>query len=141
MKITHTSPVKITKITNSGLFDDCLFFSDDEYVMTAKKGYFVYQINIDESEIIDASDLDDSETIEHISNVLNVDLEQAERFLDARDSVFDFGLDADDDWFIQSQRGAAAKLMGFSACRDEDEQGTVYIVPMLNKFESLNLVK
>jgi len=31
--------------------------------------------------------------------------------------------------------------MGFDGCEDEDEQGTVYIIPMLGREDELKLIK
>ena len=37
------------------------------------------------------------------------------------------------------QTGECAKKMGFDGCKDEDEQGTVYIIPMFGREEILVL--
>jgi hypothetical protein len=138
MKITHTSPVEITKITNSGLFDDCLFFSDDEYAMG--KVAATYTLEIEEDKIIDVRDLHDEELIAHIASALDLDEDDAERLLDGRDTAFDHGKEGDDDWWIQAKQGECAKKMGYEACRAEDEQGVVYIVPMLGRESDLEKV-
>ena len=41
--------------------------------------------------------------------------------------------DAENDWYIQAKRGECAKKMGFDGCLDQDEQGGVYIIPMLER--------
>ncbi len=56
-------------------------------------------------------------------------------------SCFDLGFNGEDDWFIQAQRGAAARSQGFLGCCDRDEQGTVYIIPMFGMENKLKKVK
>ncbi len=46
---------------------------------------------------------------------------------------------AEADWWIQELRGECAKKMGYDGCEDEDEQGSVYIVPMFGREEILVL--
>ncbi len=135
MLVIHTSPVEITEINKSGMFDDCLFFSDDEYAMG--KVAATYSLEIDESAVIDVFDLDDEEMIEHIASVLEIDTDDAERVLDGRDTAMDHGADCDMDWWIQAKQGECAKKMGYEACRAVDEQGVVYIVPMFGRESDL----
>lgn len=137
MKIYHTSPEKIEKITKSCLFDDCLFFSSSVYDMGNAK--YIYSINIDKDEIIDTSMLDDEDTISHISNALDCTLEEAEEMLTGHLVAGDVTGNYEDGWFIQAQQGFAAKEMGYKAALDYDEQGSVYIVPMLNRESDLTI--
>ncbi len=139
MKITHTSPNKITSINKNGQFDDCLFFSADEYSMTTKGDLYVYSIELLDSKIIEVSELYNEEVIANIASVLDVDEDAAERLLDGRDTAFDHDLDGEDDWWIQAKQGECAKLMGYEAVESQDEQGTVYIVPMANRENDLVL--
>lgn len=105
MKLFHTSPNEITKINKFGNFFDCLFFSTGIYEMSACKT-ITYSI--------DASEMDFAESL-----------------LDSSKSVWDYEFgDAESDWYIQAQRGLCAKEMGFDGCKDIDEQGIVYIIPM-----------
>ena len=138
--IYHTSPAEIKKINKFGLFDDCLFFSVDVYQMSACE-CIVYQIDDSELSFIAAHELDDGDAINCIAAVLEVDTEQAERYLDARDDVQEDGFDYEMGYFIQAMRGAAAKNMGFDGCLDEDEQGSVYIIPMLERENLLKKIK
>ncbi|ENU35042.1 hypothetical protein [Acinetobacter parvus] len=133
MKLFHTSPNKIEKVSKFGNFDDCLFFSTNVYEMSAGET-ITYSINADDMRFIDASDLHDSEVIAEIAERFEIDLDDAESLLDGSDSVWnhDFA-DAENDWFIQAKRGECAKRMGFDGCKDHDEQGVVYIIPMLNR--------
>ena len=133
MKLFHTSPNKIEKVSKFGNFDDCLFFSTNVYEMSAGET-ITYSINADDMRFIDASDLHDSEVIAEIAERFEIDLDDAESLLDGSDSVWnhDFA-DAENDWFIQAKRGECAKRMGFDGCKDHDEQGVVCIIPMLNR--------
>ena len=141
MKLIHTSPELITEINTDGLLGESLCFSGHEYVMTASAQYFVYEIDIDEDKIISSGSLDDEEIVSEIAERLGVDEDVAERVLDGRDSAWDHGGDADDDWWIQEQMGVCAKKMGYEACEADDEQGAVWIVPMLGREKDLVLVK
>ena len=140
MKLFHTSPNKIEKVSKFGNFDDCLFFSTNVYEMSAGET-ITFSINADDMRFIDASDLYDSEVIAEIAERFEIDLDDAESLLDGSDSVWnhDFA-DAENDWFIQAKRGECAKRMGFDGCKDHDEQGAVYIIPMLNR-ESILVVE
>ena len=141
MKVFHTSPELITKIDNSPLrvFGDCLFFSDDIYEMSSCETV-TYSLEIDEDMIVRASQLDDAEIIEEVSELFDCDLELAESLLDASESEWDWeNCDGDKSWTLQALRGKCAKKMGYEACEDEDEQGTVYIVSMLNRESELKM--
>ena len=131
MQIIHTSPEAITKITKNGLFDDCLFFSVDEYAM-GKVGA-VYTLEISEDKIVEVCDLDNAEVIDNIMTALDVDEDEAIELLTSNEN----DLDGDDSWWIQAKQGQCAKLMGFEACEAVDEQGVVYIVPMMGREKDL----
>lgn len=133
MKLFHTSPNKIEKVSKFGSFDDCLFFSPNVYEMSACE-IITYSINADDMRFVEACDLHDDEVIAEIAERFDIDLDDAESLLDGSDSVWnhDFA-DAENDWFIQARRGECAKKMGFDGCKDHDEQGAVYIVPMFGR--------
>ncbi|MFX5523805.1 hypothetical protein [Acinetobacter baumannii] len=133
MKLFHTSPNKIEKISKFGNFDDCLFFSTNVYEMSACET-IVYSIDAETMSFIDACDLHDDEIIAEIAERFEIDEDLAESFLDGSESVWnhDFA-DAENDWFIQAKRGECAKKMGFDGCKDHDEQGVVYIIPMFGR--------
>jgi len=138
MKIYHTSPEKINKITKTGVFGECLCFSDDIYFMTQAETPVVYTLEIDEEKIIDAFDLDGKSVIKDIADYFDTNDEHAERILDGRKVVGALdGYDGEDDWWVQGKQGEAAKNMGYEAARGEDEQGTVYIVPMFGREKDL----
>lgn len=136
----HTSPEKITEgmINSTGIAGDCLFFSGSVYVMTASSKYFVYEADFD---CVPAYELHDDEIIEEIADEFNVSIEVAEGLLDASENEWDYDCDAEKSWWLQGKRGECAAKMGFDGCEDEDEQGTVYIVPMKGRESELKLVE
>ena len=133
MKLFHTSPKEITKINRFGAFDDCLFFSVEPYSMSVGE-VITYSIDAENMNFVESCDLHDDEIIAEIAERFDIDEDLAESLLDGSDSVWnhDFA-DAENDWFIQAKRGECAKRMGFDGCKDHDEQGVVYIIPMLNR--------
>lgn len=135
----HTSPVKIEKINKCGIAGDCLFFSDSIYQMSSASIY-VYEADFD---CIRASQLHDEEIIQEIAERFSCDVELAESLLDGSESEWnqDFDCDADMSWWLQGRRGECAVKMGYDGCEDEDEQGTVYIIPMFGRESELNLVE
>ena len=141
MEIYHTSPNKIEKINSYGIAGDCLFFSADIYTMTAAPEYAVYSIEISEDQIIKASDLYDEEIVSEIAEEFGVDVEVAEGLLDGSENEWDFDCDAEKSWWLQGKQGECAKKMGYEACLSKDEQGSVYIVPLLGREEDLKLKK
>lgn len=133
MKLFHTSPNKIEKVSKFGTFDDCLFFSVNPYSMSVGE-VITYSIDAANMDFISASQLNDDEIISEIAERFEIDLDDAESLLDGSDNVWnhDFA-DAENDWYIQAKRGECAKKMGFDGCLDEDEQGSVYIIPMFGR--------
>lgn len=140
MKLYHTSPIAIEDIyRGGGVFNDCLFFAQEPYVMTQATTIYTYSILIDEEKIIHVGELYDETVIAEIMETVDIDAQAAERLLDDRDSVYDYGKCGEVDWWIQAQQGKAAKLMGYEACVARDEQGTVYIIPMYGRAADLHL--
>lgn len=144
VKIYHTSPEKITEIHENGLFGDVFFWALKPYCIGGCEQ--IYKLELDDSEIIDVSQLYDDEIIKKISKKANVDLETAEKFLNGSLNEWDYFDDefrynnpdfdlADFSWQLQKFRGYVARKMGFIACKDVDEQGDVYIIKMNNVFE------
>jgi len=135
----HTSPVQIQKgsINSFGIAGDCLFFSDDIYRMSDASIY-VYEADFN---CVPASQLHDEEIVAEIAERFSVDSDTAESLLDGTESEWDHDADADDSWWLQGKRGQCAAKMGFDGCEDEDEQGTVYIVPMKGRESELKLTK
>ena len=142
MKLFHTSPTEIKDINNYGMFGECLCFSADVYQMSACE-VLTYSIEVDEDEIIKANSFfyrEDyellNEIITEIMELAECDEEQAQEYLSQNDNHGD----AEIDWRIQGYSGEAAKVLGFKAAAAEDEQGTVYIIPMLKREAELKLI-
>lgn len=138
----HTSPNVINEgsINKNGVAGDCLFFSDDVYMMVASKTCYVYEADF---ECVNVSQLYDDDIISDIANYFNCDFDLAESLLDGSENEWnqEFKCDGDDSWWLQGKRGQCAAKMGFDGCIDEDEQGKVYIVPMLNRENKLTLIE
>lgn len=134
----HTSPNKIEKgtINKYGIAGDCLFFSDDVYRMSDAAVY-VYEADFN---CVAASELWDDAIIAEIAARFGVDEDTAEALLDASENEWDHGADADGSWWLQGKRGECAVTMGYDGCKDTDEQGTVYIVPMTGREAELTLI-
>jgi len=134
----HTSPNKEIKVNNYGIAGSCLFFSDEVYQMSESSVY-VFEA---EFNCISAHELHDNEIIEEIAEYFDVELELAEQLLDGSENEWDLeSCDGESSWWLQGKRGECAVKMGFDGCEDEDEQGTVYIVPMLGRESELTFVK
>lgn len=135
----HTSPNKELKINKYGIAQDCLFFSDRVYKMS-EESVFVFEADFD---CVLACKLHDEEIIAEIADRFGCDLDLAESLLDASELEWqqDFDCDSYDSWWLQGKRGECAVKMGYDGCEDEDEQGTVYIVPMFGRESELTLVE
>lgn len=135
----HTSPSKIevNTITSNGIAGSCLFFSDDIYSMS-ESSIYVYEA---EFKCTDVSSLYDEAIIARISEFFNVDFEVAENLLDGTANEWDYGAEGDDSWWLQGVRGECAVKMGFDGCKDNDEQGSVYIIPMLGRETEIKLIE
>ena len=134
----HTSPRKKIEINKNGIAGDCLFFSDEVYQMSASSIY-VFEADFN---CVSACELHDDEIISEIADYFDCDLELAESLLDASESEWnqDFDCDGDASWWLQGKRGECAVKMGYDGCEDLDEQGAVYIVPMLGRESELELI-
>ncbi len=150
IELLHTSPVLIDKIekeTGFGQFGDVLFFSEEEYVMTASETVHVYSLELKENQIIEACDLEDSEAVADIARFSGCDDELAEELLTSYTEAYNEFSDSKDgeeisdiSWYIQRVQAEAAKRMGYLAVKGEDEQGTVYAICMFEKENLLKLV-
>jgi len=137
----HTSPTEITEIKDSvfgGCAGDCLFFSDSIYKMTASPEFYVYEAHFN---CVDVSELWDEEIINEIAQEFGVDLDTAESLLDGSQHESDYSNDVEKSYWLQGMRGQCGKKMGFDGCEDTDEQGAVYIVPMLGREDDLKLLE
>ena len=136
----HTSPQEIKEINSMGIAGDCLFFADSVYVMTQSDSYYVYEADFD---CIAASQLHDDEIISEIADRFDCDHSLAADMLDGSESEWsqEFDCDAEDSWWLQGKRGECAVKMGYDGCEDQDEQGTVYIVPMTGRESEMVFVE
>lgn len=144
MDIYHTSPEPIDTITNSGRFDEFLFFSSSVYQM-AVGDVVTYALSIDENEIVDAGHLffDDRSAnnpaldalVAGFAKRFGVDTDTAEEIISERQQL-DSG-DADDSWDVQIYTARAAKLLGYRGVRVQDEQGSAYMIDMLGRESEL----
>lgn len=138
----HTSPEKIEagSINNNGIANSCLFFSDEIYTMTASKTVYVYEADFN---CVSVHQLHDETIITRIAERFGCDECLAESLLDGSECEWnqDFDCDGFDSWWLQGMRGECAVKMGFDGCKDKDEQGTVYIVPMSGRESELTLVE
>ncbi|MGJ8518035.1 hypothetical protein [Carnimonas bestiolae] len=142
MQLFHTSPSEIKEINDLGRFGEFLFFSNDEYVMTAGE-HVVYSIEIDDEQIIEASQLfyhEDAEKLEalvsELAEELEIDEDDAEALIEESKSIYDIesNVEAEDmaeaSWNIQLYTARAAKALGFRGVEVEDEQGSAYMIAM-----------
>ena len=159
MKLYHVSPNEITSgmiNANHSHFFGALFFSDEPYSMTAKGKTLTYSIDIDEDQVIDVADLEPTEdelaeVIRYFDIYFNQSLDEDDAYEiltenDTHDIVgqlidtFEFGLEmAEFSWNIQGFQAQIAKRMGYLAAEGEDEQGTVWIINMINQENLLTL--
>jgi len=151
--IYHTSPEEITEIKeNRGPFGGALFFSVDEYAMNNVKCTYTLELNNDD--VIHVNSLDDDEIVSEIVELadryldMSIDEDFASDLLTAHEIIWDNLEDdfdgewvAEFDWTLQGLQAKAAKKAGYLAVESEDEQGTVYIINMINKEHLLQLVK
>lgn len=145
LTLIHTSPVEIEKITDNGVFGSFLFFSSSEYSMVGND-YIAYEIEIDESDIIEAGQLfyshssdDVADIIAELADDFDVDLETAEGLIDGSVNYWslDIETDADGAWALQHYTAKAARKLGYRGVQVEDEQGTAYMIDMLGRESEL----
>lgn len=156
MELKHTSPSPIDKIHCDGLFDEFLFFSSRTYQMCAGKA-IVYQVEIEENEIIEASHFfyhDDAEKlqplVEQVMAWNSCDEDMAAGLIDGTVDVYecyeelgysDMSDVADLSFETQRYAGRAAKLLGYRAVAVRDEQGTAYMIDMTGREHEMTIVK
>ena len=148
MELIHTSPVEIKEINKSGRFGEFLFFSCDEYSMNGHN-YIAYSTEVDEDEIIEASQLfyqhdskEVADIIEEVAERFNVDIETAEGLIDESINIYDVdGIDLEDEaeisWDIQLYTAKVAKKLGYRGVAVEDETGTSYMIDMSGRENAL----
>lgn len=143
MTLYHTSPTAITEINSFGRFGEFLFFSDDEYVMTAGDHVVIYSIEMETSEIIEAGQIFCHEDaakldglVEQVMEMVGCDQDTAEDLIAQNEDVHNIDCDvepeylADASWDIQRITGEAAVMLGFRGAVMQDEQGAAYLIRM-----------
>ena len=148
--VYHTSPAKIEKIKpHQGHFSGALFFSATEYAMGPVKA--IYSINLEDDQIIEVSDLDNTEVVaevvETVQSYLDMEIDEDEALdlLTGYSSIWDIAEASDStdigefDWALQGLQAKAARNMGYLAAESIDEQGTVYIINMIGRENLLKL--
>lgn len=148
MQLFHTSPSEITKIDETGRFGSFLFFSNHVYQMAAGP-VVTYSVEMDEDSIIEAGQLfyhEDAEKMEslvaELAERLGVDEDIAEALIEESKSVYDLDCinsedAADLSWDVQHFTARAARILGFRGVKVEDEQGTAYLIDMLDRESEL----
>lgn len=140
MELFHTSPNKIEKVNQFGLFGECLCFSEKPYFMTAAADPVVYRIELDDSEIVEASTFffrDDCDKlaglVEEVMELVGCDEDTAQDLLAGTQALLDVAdeFDYEMDFEIQKLTGKAGKVLGFRAVETRDEQGAMWLVAML----------
>lgn len=151
MKLFHTSPVEIKEISAFGRFDSFLFFSPNIYQTHCAAKTFVYSIEIDESEVVEACqifrhhDINDQlqSIIDEVADRYGVDEDVAMGLIDEDEDIFDHIEDpeeaAEESWNVQCCTGLAALALGYRGVQVSDEQGTAYMIEMGGFFEELVL--
>lgn len=148
--IYHTSPEKIVAIHDRGMFGDVLHFSTKPYTMSAAENSTTYKMKYSDDDFIDASSLyhhDDAAKIQPIANRLakryGITSDAAEDIISGNKSSYDFGLDSETSaqlgWDAQTAAAQSAKKLGYKGARGQDEQGSVYMVPMSGREKELLL--
>ena len=144
MELFHTSPVEITAIRTTGRFGEFLFFSSRIYSMSAGKT-IAYKIELDDSDLIEAGQLfHHAEAVKLDSLVAEfaaryaVDIDTAEEIISEREQLD--SNDSDDLWDVQLFTARAAKILGYRGVAVADEQGTAYMIDMLDHEAELVLV-
>lgn len=152
MQLFHTASAPITEINESGRFGSFLFFSGNEYVMTAGE-HIAYSIEIDDADIIEAGQLfyhEDAAKLEllvaRVAAMAGCDDDTAEALIEQRTDVCAIDCNADPcdlgelSWDIQAITAQAAALLGFRAVSMLDEQGTAYMINMKGRESELETV-
>lgn len=163
MILIHTSQeqnFKSTPENASWIFDQCVFFTGVEdgvdrseikeaaYAPHDADGY-IFCLTVREDQIIDAGDLDPDakaladvaciwgESVDYYGDDIEIDAEDMIRG-DMHDQIKAEGAVDDGGWHIQRIRAQLARRMGYTAVRDWDEQGVVYIVDFAERSDEMN---
>ena len=111
-----------------------MFFSTNEYSMGDVLA--VYDFELGSDDFIRVSQLFDEAIIAELMDIFDCAEDEAESLLDASTSANEY-CDAEKSWKLQGLRAECAQKMGYVACEDEDENGTVYMIKMNDELFSL----
>ena len=140
MKLFHTSPNEITKITEDGTFGSFLCFSCDIYTPGSNLDPYVYCLEIGEFDLIECCRLFYSDDwkkldpiVESVKKVLGVDEDVAVTLLSEEIFLHNLELSenldfAETAWWIQKQTAECSKILGYKGCIMTDEQGALYMI-------------
>lgn len=146
--IYHTSPSTITKPSKIGRFGEFVFFSADVYAMTEAANPVVYGIKEDDLKIVEACsmafienfDVVCADIINDVAAMFDVDFDTAHDILTEGESEWNYDCDAEKSWDRQKLTAKAAKLMGFDGVQVEDEQGTAYMISIVDQFDKMRVL-
>ncbi len=141
----HTSGTEIKEINEMGRFGAFLFFSPNVYKMTAGS-FHVYSIDEEKLNLIDADSLFYHADYAKLDGLVakfaarfDVSIDEAEEIISERAQLD--STDADDLWDVQVYTAKAAQILGFDGVCVKDEQGSAYMINMLNRLPELQFVR
>lgn len=146
--VYHTTREREIKLRKGGgPSGTSLFFATGIYELSSHAKH-VFSLTLDEAkgDIVSACYLEDEESVEQIADTFGVDKETALGLLQAEINEWDLCNDgelpnfpnggqdlAEASWWLQGVRGSVARKMGYIACEDIDEQGTVIIADLFER--------
>lgn len=148
MKLYHTSPEFINEVHEDGLFGSHIFFSTSVYCMCVGNPK-VYEVEIDENEIIKASSMfyqenykDCDHIVKEVMRKLEVTEQEARDLLDETICIHEIQEDFDGEkgYWLQKMTAKAAQALGFNAVAVTDETGESYMLDLKVYKEKMKLV-
>ena len=128
-----------------GTFGDFIFFGSEKY-LGINSDNKVYEINIDELNIIDASSIfyahsqeEVQSVIDDVINYFNCSEQEAMDLIDETITTWDLDgdFDGEDSWYMQQETARAAQHIGYDGVSVSDETG---ISTMIDMSKHLNLI-
>ena len=143
--IYHTSPSAITKPQKFGRFGEFVFFSSDFYSMTEAANPVVYGIDENSLNIVEAcsmAHIDNfhiicADIINDVAEMFDVEFDTAHDILIEKESEWDYECDAEKSWDRQKLTAKAAKRIGFDGVQVEDEQGSAYMISIVDHLDKM----
>lgn len=147
LKMYHGTDRQIEDINDDGRWNEFMFFSANKQAAMSH-GEFLYSIEIDSEEIIEASNIfyDDNcdvldSYVEELAEEYKIDSETIKNILDESESALENDLDCEDDLDFQIYTANCAKKMGYKAVEVKDEHGTSYMIDMIDVTLNVTLEK